>query len=58
MNFPMPLISGIIVFSMPLALGVYWLFGNILQILQQLFISNKIKRDAEKETLALDKGGK
>ena len=58
MNFTMPLISGIIVFSMPLALGVYWLFGNILQILQQLFISNKIKRDAEKETLALDKGGK
>ena len=58
MNFTMPLISGIIVFSMPLALGVYWLFGNILQILQQLFISNKIKRDAEKETLALDKGRK
>ena len=58
MNFTMPLISGIIAYTMPLALGVYWLFGNILQILQQLFISNKIKRDSKKEVLALDKGGK
>lgn len=57
MNFTMPLMSGIIAFSMPLALGIYWLFGNILQILQQLIISNVIKRDVKKETLALNKGG-
>lgn len=57
MNFTMPLMSGIIAFSMPLALGIYWLFGNILQILQQLIISNVIKRDTKKETLALNKGG-
>ncbi len=55
MNFTMPIISGIIAFTMPLALGVYWLFGNIIQIFQQLLIQQIIKKDEEK--LALDKGG-
>lgn len=55
MNFTMPLISGFIAFTMPLALGVYWLFGNVLQILQQLIINKIIKKDEGK--IALDKGG-
>lgn len=58
MNLTMPLMSGLIAYSTPLALGIYWLFGNILQIFQQLFISYKIKSDNKKEILALDKGGK
>lgn len=58
MNFTMPLLSGFIALTMPLALGIYWLFGNILQILQQMFISAKIKSDNKKELLALNKGGK
>ena len=49
MNFTMPIMSGIIAFSMPLALGIYWLFGNILQILQQFIISYVIKKDSEKD---------
>lgn len=58
MNFTMPLLSGFIAYSMPLALGIYWLFGNILQILQQLLISKFIKKGTQEETLALNKGGK
>lgn len=58
MNFTLPLISGVFAFTMPLALGIYWLFGNILQILQQLFIAAKVKSDSKKELLSLDKGGK
>lgn len=58
MNFMMPLLSGSIAYSMPLALGVYWLFGNILQIVQQLVINKIISNDEKKERLALDKGGK
>ena len=58
MNFTMPLISGFITFSMPLALGVYWLFGNILSIIQQLIIAKVIKTEPKKEVLALNKGGK
>ncbi len=54
-NIMMPLLSGSIAYSMPLALGVYWLFGNILSIIQQLFINKIVKRDTEK--LALNKGG-
>ena len=58
MNFTMPLLSGFIAFTMPLALGVYWLFGNILSIIQQLIISKVIKKDDKKEVLTLNKGGK
>ncbi len=55
-NLMMPLLSGFISYSMPLALGIYWLFGNILQIVQQLIINKIVKKDKEK-ILALAKGG-
>lgn len=54
-NLTLPLMSGIIAYTMPLALGVYWLFGNILQIIQQLVI-NKITNKNSK-ILELNKGG-
>lgn len=56
-NLMMPLLSGFISYTMPLALGVYWLFGNVLQIVQQLIINKIVKKDKEK-ILALEKGGK
>lgn len=55
-NLMMPLLSGFISFTMPLALGIYWLFGNILQIIQQLIINKIVKKDKDK-VLALEKGG-
>lgn len=58
MNLMMPLLSGSIAYSMPLALGIYWLLGNILQIFQQLLINIIIKHDEKKERLALKEGGK
>ncbi|MEG2348842.1 MAG: YidC/Oxa1 family membrane protein insertase [Clostridia bacterium] len=54
MNMMIPLFSGFIAYTMPLALGVYWLFGNILQIVQQLIINKIIQKDKEK--VALDSG--
>lgn len=57
MNLMMPLLSGSIAYSMPLALGIYWLFGNVLQIFQQFIINQIRKHDEKKEKLALDKGG-
>src|SRR5574344_1455803 len=57
-NLMMPLFSGFIAYTMPLALGVYWLFGNILQIIQQLIINKIIKNNKEKDNiLTLEKGG-
>lgn len=56
-NIMMPLLSGFISYTMPLALGVYWLLGNILQIVQQFIINKIVKKDKEK-ILALEKGGK
>ena len=54
-NLMMPLLSGFIAYTQPLALGIYWLFGNILQIIQQFIINKIVNKDKEK--LALDKGG-
>ena len=55
MNIMMPLLSASISYSMPLALGIYWLFGSILQIFQQYLTNWIIKKDKEK--LALNEGG-
>lgn len=54
-NFTLPLMSGIIAYTMPLALGFYWLFGNILQIFTQLIISKITGKN--KKLLELNKGG-
>lgn len=54
-NLTLPLMSGIIAYTMPLALGVYWLFGNILQIFTQLIISKITSK--HKKLLELNKGG-
>lgn len=57
MNLMMPLLSASIAYSMPLALGIYWLLGNALQIVQQLVINMIVKHDEKKENLALNEGG-
>lgn len=55
MNIMMPLLSASIAYSMPLALGIYWLLGSILGILQQLFINKVVKKN--KDLLKLEEGG-
>ena len=54
MNLVMPLLSTYIAFAWPIALGVYWLFGSILGIIQQL-IMDKIM---EKESGVIEVKGK
>lgn len=56
-NLMMPLMSAFFSYAMPLALGVYWLFGSMLQFIQQFIINKIVKKDKEK-ILALEKGGK
>lgn len=55
MNIMMPLLSASIAYSMPLALGIYWLLGSILGILQQIFINKVVKN--KKDLLVIGKGG-
>lgn len=57
MNVMMPLLSASIAYSMPLALGIYWLLGSILGILQQLFINKFVKNKDDKDLLGESKGG-
>ena len=45
MNFMMPILSAYISFAWPLALGVYWLFGSIIGIGQQLLIDKLMDKD-------------
>ena len=56
-NLMMPLMSAFFSYAMPLALGVYWLFGSMLQFVQQFIINKIVKKDKEK-ILALEKVGK
>lgn len=57
MNVMMPLLSASIAYSMPLALGIYWLLGSILGILQQVFINKFVKNKEDKDLLGESKGG-
>lgn len=57
MNIMMPLLSASISYSMPLALGIYWLLGSILSILQQIFINKVVKNKESKDLLNASKGG-
>lgn len=43
MNLMMPLLTAFIAYTMPLALGIYWLLGNVLQIISQAIINKMIK---------------
>lgn len=49
MNLTMPLMSGIISYTMPLALGIYWLLGSLLQIVQQKVIKLIVDEEFNKE---------
>lgn len=53
MNMMMPLLSAYIAYIMPLSLGIYWLLGNVLQIITQWIINIMLK----KKTMMLE-GGK
>lgn len=58
MNLMMPLLSASISYSMPIALGIYWLLGSIISIIQQLLTNKYINIEKnDKEILSL-KGGK
>ncbi len=50
-NLMMPLFSAFISYTMPLALGIYWLLGSVFQLVQQYVINKIIKKDTEKEKL-------
>ena len=40
----MPLLSAYISYIMPLALGIYWLLGNVLQMLTQWIVNMLLKK--------------
>jgi YidC/Oxa1 family membrane protein insertase len=46
-NIMLPLFSAFIAYTMPLALGVYWLLGSAIQVIQQMVINRKVKKDSE-----------
>lgn len=54
MNLMMPLLSAYISYIMPLALGIYWLLGNVLQMLTQWIVNVMLK----KKKIMLSEGGK
>ncbi|MBP2071308.1 YidC/Oxa1 family membrane protein insertase [Thermoanaerobacterium butyriciformans] len=58
MNLFTPIMTGIISFTVPAGLGLYWIVGNVYQTLQQLFMdkfiiknSSKIEKDKDEKRL-------
>lgn len=64
MNLMMPLLSAYIAYAWPIALGIYWLFGSVLGIGQQLIMdklmedkdANSDKKEKKNKVLFLGKG--
>jgi len=52
MNLMLPFLSAYISYVMPLALGVYWLIGNICSLISQLLVSELVKE----KKIMLNKG--
>lgn len=42
MQLVMPLMTGFFAFSVPAGLGLYWIVGNLIQMLQQLYINKYV----------------
>ena len=57
MDITMPLLSGFISFSLPGAIGIYWIFQSLLGVLQQFVLSKMypIPRYTDEELKALEK---
>ena len=43
MNLMLPFLSAYISYIMPLALGIYWLIGNVCSLISQLLIDKLVK---------------
>jgi len=53
-----PIMSGVIAFTVPAGLGLYWIIGNIYQIVQQMFINIFVlKKRADRKTKIENDGG-
>ena len=49
MNLLLPVLSAYISYKMPVALGIYWLLGSVLQIFSQMIIDKMIEKQCENE---------
>jgi YidC/Oxa1 family membrane protein insertase len=54
-----PVMSGVISFTVPAGLGLYWIIGNVYQIAQQMFMNRFVikKHSVEKAKRKNDRGG-
>ena len=49
MNMFLPIMTGMMAFSLPAGLGIYWIVSNIIQIIQQLAINKFMDKSGEGE---------
>ncbi len=54
MNYTLPVLSGYIAYQVPLGLGLYWLFNNILQIAQQYIVNKIVDKDENKDSKVIE----
>ncbi|MBQ4381834.1 MAG: membrane protein insertase YidC [Oscillospiraceae bacterium] len=54
MNLMMPIMTLVFCFMMPAALGIYWIMGSILSIIQEIVLTNYYKGILATETREID----
>ena len=54
MSKVMPLITAFFTFSLPAGIGLYWVIGNVVRIVQQYFINERFLKQRESETLVAE----
>jgi len=54
MNIMMPLFSAWFAFTLPAAVGLYWIISNVIQIVQQIVVTKYLVRDVSAEVLEGD----
>lgn len=52
MNLFMPVISAVFCFTLPVGVGIYWIIGGVIRLLQQLVINNKLDHEDINEIIA------
>ncbi len=54
MVFISPIMTGFISFTVPAGLGLYWIIGNIIQILQQMFLNRFVIKKKKTNNLKVN----
>ena len=55
MNMMMPIMSAVFCFTLPVGIGIYWIAGAVVRIVQQIFINRHLEKEGVEEIIRKSK---